>query len=77
MHYNNQISVAFQNEQFFDRSIKENLMYPETELALKTNAKNKIRWFWRLNLLIETRLLFDIDNSLFISYNNYIFKKIV
>lgn len=76
MHYNNQISVAFQNEQFFDRSIKENLMYPETELALKTNAKNKIRWFWRLNLLIETRLLFDIDN-IFISYNNYIFKKIV
>lgn len=71
MHYNNQISVAFQNEQFFDRSTKENLMYPETELALKTNAKNKIRWFWRLNLLTETcRLLFDIDNSLFMSYIN-------
>ena len=60
--YSECISIAFQDECFFDRSIIENIMYPESELNDK--AKNLISYFG-LNEIIARDQTEVISNSSF------------
>lgn len=61
---NDKIAVAFQDEIFFDRNIKENIMYPNNELDDK--AKKLINYFGLKQLIKRDDIVAD---------NNKVFKK--
>lgn len=62
LEYSNKISIAFQDENFFDRSIIENIAYPESKLNDK--AKSLVKYFG-LSDLVKRDMTENISSSSF------------